>query len=189
ERWYSSWAPGSLKRPLGAVFPEDRPETWEELCAKLDGAMKLPGWTNAFTMPIRTRVDMLSTGIRTPVGVKVFGADLGAIERAGRGIEATLGRVKGTRSVFYERSLGGTYLDVVPDRDALQRYGLQVDDLQTVIESAVGGEPVTVTVEGRARFAVNLRYKEDFRSSVQALRGVLIPLPERGGMVQRGDAG
>jgi Cu(I)/Ag(I) efflux system membrane protein CusA/SilA len=120
---------------------------------------------------------MLSTGVRTPVGVKIFGADLDSIERAGRRIEAVLGRVKGTRSVLYERSLGGSYLDVVPDRDALQRYGLQVDDLQTVIESAVGGAPVTVTVEGRARFAVNLRYKDDFRSSVQAIRGVLVPLP------------
>jgi Cu(I)/Ag(I) efflux system membrane protein CusA/SilA len=127
-------------------------------------------------MPIRTRVDMLTTGVRTPVGVKVFGSDLAAIERAGRGIEATLGRLKGTRSVLYERSLGGAYLDVVPDRDALQRYGLQVDDLQTVIESAIGGGPITTTVEGRARYAVNIRYKEDFRSTAQAIRGVLVPL-------------
>ena len=176
DRWYSSWAPGWLKRPLGAVWPEQRPETWEELIAKLNAATKMPGWTNAFTMPIRTRIDMLSTGIRTPVGVKVFGSDLGAIERAGRGIEATLGRIKGTRSVIYERSLGGTYLDIVPDRAALQRYGLQVDDLQTVIESAIGGAPVTVTIEGRARFAVNVRYKDDFRSTAQAIRGVLVPL-------------
>jgi Cu(I)/Ag(I) efflux system membrane protein CusA/SilA len=181
-RWYSSWAPGWLRRPLGALWPEDRQETWEEVIAKMNAAMRLPGWTNAWTMPIRTRVDMLTTGVRTPVGVKVFGTDLGAIERAGRTLEAVLGRTPGTRSVLYERSLGGTYVDVVPDRDALQRYGLQVDDLQMVIEGAVGGEPVTVTVEGRARFAVNLRYKEDFRSSVPALRGVLIPLPARGGM-------
>jgi Cu(I)/Ag(I) efflux system membrane protein CusA/SilA len=179
QRWNSSWPPSLLKHPLGALWPEERTETWEELTAKLNAATKMPGWTNAFTMPIRTRVDMLSTGVRTPVGVKVFGADLDAIERAGRRIEAVLGRVKGARSVLYERSLGGSYLDVVPDRDALQRYGLQVDDLQTVIESAVGGAPVTVTVEGRARFAVNLRYKDDFRSSAQAIRGVLVPLPER----------
>ncbi len=177
HRWYSSWAPGWLKRPLGLLWPEEQPETWEELVAKLNDAMKMPGWTNAFTMPIRTRIDMLTTGVRTPVGVKVFGSDLNAIERAGRGIEATLGRIKGTRSVLYERSLGGSYLDVVPDRAALQRYGLQVSDLQTVIESAIGGAPVTVTVEGRARFSVNVRYKEDFRSSAQAIRGVLVPLP------------
>jgi Cu(I)/Ag(I) efflux system membrane protein CusA/SilA len=179
-RWYSSRAPGWLRRPLGLLWPEERRETWEELVAKLNAATKMPGWTNAFTMPIRTRIDMLSTGVRTPMGVKVFGSDLGAIERAGLGIEATLSRIKGTRSVLYERSLGGTYLDIVPDRAALQRYGLQVDDLQTVIESAVGGAPVTVTVEGRARFPVNLRYKEDFRASAQAIRGVLVPLPERG---------
>jgi Cu(I)/Ag(I) efflux system membrane protein CusA/SilA len=179
HRWYSSWAPRLLRRPLGSLWPEERPETWEELVAKMNQAMKLPGWTNAFTMPIRTRIDMLSTGVRTPVGIKIFGADLGAIERAGRRIEATVGRVKGTRSVLYERSLGGTYLDIVPDRDALQRYGLQVDDLQTVIESAIGGAPVTTTVEGRGRFAVNLRYKDDFRSSSQAIRGVLVPLPTR----------
>jgi copper/silver efflux system protein len=178
-RWYSSWAPAWLKRPLGAIWPEERPETWEELIAKLNSATKMPGWTNAFTMPIRTRIDMLTTGVRTPVGVKIFGSDLDAIERAGRSLEATLGKIKGTRSVLYERSLGGTYLDIVPDRAALQRYGLQVDDLQTVIESAIGGAPVTVTVEGRARFPVNVRYKEDFRSTAQAIRGVLVPLPGR----------
>ena len=179
HRWYSSWAPSFVKRPLRAFWPEERPETWDELVAKMNQAARLPGWTNAFTMPIRTRIDMLSTGVRTPVGVKIFGADLASIERAGRRIEATLGRVKGTRSVLYERSLGGSYLDIVPDRDALQRYGLQVDDLQAVIESAIGGAPVTVTVEGRARFPVNVRYKEDFRSSPQAIRGVLVPLPDR----------
>jgi Cu(I)/Ag(I) efflux system membrane protein CusA/SilA len=181
DRWYSSWAPGFLKRPLGYLWPEDRPETWEELVAKLNAAAKMPGWTNAFTMPIRTRIDMLTTGVRTPVGVKIFGSNLDAIERAGQGLEAALGRIRGTRSVLYERSLGGTYLDVVPDRAALQRYGLQVDDLQTVIESAIGGAPVTVTVEGRARFPVNVRYKEDFRSTAQAIRGVLVPLPQGGG--------
>jgi Cu(I)/Ag(I) efflux system membrane protein CusA/SilA len=177
ERWYSASAPAFLKPILRLGWPEDHTETWDELIAKMNAAMHLPGWTNAFTMPIRTRIDMLSTGVRTPVGVKIFGSDLDAIERAGRGLEATLGRIKGTRSVLYERSLGGTYLDIVPDPIALQRYGLQVDDLQTVIESAIGGAPITTTVEGRARFAVNVRYKEDFRSTAQAIRGVLVPLP------------
>jgi Cu(I)/Ag(I) efflux system membrane protein CusA/SilA len=180
ERWYSSWAPGWLKRPLAFAWPESRPETWDELVAKLNASMRLPGWTNAWTMPIRARVDMLTTGVRTPVGIKVFGTDLAAIEHAGRQLESMLGQIPGTRSVLYERSLGGTYVDIVPDRVALQRYGLQVDDLQMVIESAIGGEPVTTTVEGRARYTVSLRYKEDFRSSVEALRGVLIPLPGRG---------
>ena len=112
RRWYSSWAPALLARPLRLVFPEERQETWDELVTKMNAALKLPGWTNAFTMPIRTRVDMLTTGVRTPVGVKIFGADLGAIERAGRAIEATLGRVQGhARSVLYlsARSAGRTW--------------------------------------------------------------------------------
>ena len=179
KRWHSSWAPGFVKPALRLAWPEERRETRDELIDKLNLALRLPGWTNAFTMPIRTRIDMLSTGVRTPVGVKIFGHDLDSIERVGARVEAVIGRVGGTRSVLYERSLGGSYVDVVPDRAALQRYGLQVDDIQTVIESAVGGAPITVTVEGRARFAVNLRYKEDFRSSAQAIRGVLVPLPER----------
>ncbi|MEP7123603.1 MAG: efflux RND transporter permease subunit [Byssovorax sp.] len=177
DRWYSSWAPRWLKHPLGMIWPEERTETWDELIAKMNAAMHLPGWTNAWTMPIRTRIDMLATGVRTPVGIKVFGSDLASIERAGKALEAMLSRVPGTRSVIYERSTGGTYIDIVPDRTALQRYGLQVDDVQSVIESAIGGEPVTTTIEGRARYTVSLRYKQDFRSSVEELRGVLVPLP------------
>ena len=179
SRWYSSWAPEAAKPALRRIWPEARPETWEELTGKLNAAMQLPGWTNAWTMPIRARIDMLTTGVRTPVGIKIFGDDLGAIERAGRQIEAIVGRVPGTRSVLYERSLGGAYVDVVPDREALARYGLQVEDVQMVIESAIGGEPITTTVEGRARYSVNIRYKEDFRSSPQRIREVLIPLPAR----------
>ncbi len=141
--------------------------------------LQMPGWTNAFTMPIKTRVDMLSTGIRTPVGVKIFGPDLGAIEQTGAKLESVLRRVPGTRSVLYERSLGGNYVDVVPNRDAMARHGLQVEDVDAVLEGAVGGEPVTVSVEGRRRYTVNVRYKTDFRSSPQALRAVLVPLPGR----------
>ncbi len=181
HRWYSSWAPGFVKPALQPFWPEERAETWDELVAKLNGALRLPGWTNAWTMPIRARVDMLTTGVRTTVGVKVFGHDLGEVERAGKRIESVLGKVAGTRSVLYERSLGGSYVDIVPDRAALERYGLQVDDVQMVIESAIGGEPVTTTIEGRARYGVNLRYKEDFRSTPERLRReVLIPLPGAG---------
>ncbi len=176
ERWHTGHVPPWLGKALGVVWPEQRRETWDELVAKLNTVMRLPGWTNAWTMPIRARVDMLTTGVRTPVGIKVFGHQLEAIERAGARLESLLAEIPGTRSVLYERSLGGSYVDVVPDRAALQRYGLQVDDLQMVIESAIGGEPITTTVEGRARYSVNLRYKEDFRSSVQRLREVLIPL-------------
>ncbi len=179
KRWYSGWAPDALKRPLRSLWPEERPETWDELVAKMDVALKLPGWTNAWTMPIRTRIDMLTTGVRTPVGIKIFGSDLAAIERVGQQLEAVLAPVAGTRSAFYERTLGGSYLDIVPDRQALERYGLQVDDIQMVIDSAIGGEPVTTTVEGRARYSVNLRYQPDFRSTPQQIRGIRVPLPAR----------
>lgn len=176
ERWYSSWAPNAIKPPLRMLWPEDRPETWNELIAKMNAALQMPGWTNAFTMPIKTRVDMLTTGVRTPVGIKVFGQDLASIERAGTELEAVLRGVPGTRSALYERSLGGVYVDVVPRRDALARYGMQITDLNDVVSSAVGGEPITTTVEGRKRFTVNVRYQEDFRSTPEKLRQVLVPL-------------
>ncbi|MCC6521328.1 MAG: efflux RND transporter permease subunit, partial [Polyangiaceae bacterium] len=176
-RWYSSWAPEFLKKALRLVWAEERHETWDELVAKMDAKLKLPGWKNAWTMPIRARTDMLTTGVRTPVGIKVFGRDLESVERVGKEVETAVASVRGTRSALFERSLGGSYVDIVPRRDALQRYGLAVDDLQVVIESAIGGEPVTTTVEGRARFGVNLRYKQDFRSTPERIRGVLVPLP------------
>ncbi len=176
ERFYSSWAPSFLKRPLGALWPEDEPETWDELVTKMNAKLQLPGWTNAWTMPIKTRVDMLTTGVRTPVGIKIFGHELASIEVAGQQLEAVVARVPGTRSSLYDRSLGGTYVDVTPKREALARYGLQIDDLNAVIERAIGGEPVTTTVEGRRRFSVSVRYKDDFRSSPEKLREVLVTL-------------
>jgi copper/silver efflux system protein len=177
HRWYSGWAPRWLAAGLSPIWPEERPETWDELVAKMNEALRLPGWTNAWTMPIKTRIDMLTTGIRTPIGIKVFGSDLASIEKAGLEIEGIVGRLKGTRSSFYERSLGGTYVDVVPRRDALARHGLQIEDLNMMIETAVGGEPITTTVEGRERYTVNVRYKEAFRSDPAKLREVLVPLP------------
>ena len=177
SRWYSAWAPGFLKAPLARVWPEQRQETWDELIAKLNTTARFPGWTNAWTMPIRARVDMLTTGVRTTVGIKVFGSNLKAIEAAGEALESAARTVPGTRSVLYERSLGGSYLDITPDREAIGRYGLRVDDVNRVIEQSVGGEPVTVTVEGRQRYTVNVRYKEDFRSTPDRLRQVLVPMP------------
>lgn len=185
-RWYSSWLPEALKPPLRAIWPEERPETWDELVAKLNASLNQPGWTNAWTMPIKARIDMLSTGVRTPIGVKVFGSDLNAIEVAGTELEAQLKQVPGARSVLFERSLGGAYVDVVPDREALSRYGLQLDALSNALETAVGGATVSTTVEGRRRYAVSVRYQEDFRSSPEALRRVLVPLP-RGGSVPLGE--
>jgi Cu(I)/Ag(I) efflux system membrane protein CusA/SilA len=186
SRWYSGWAPPWLAAALRLVWPDERPETWDELVAKLNASLDQPGWTNAWTMPIKARVDMLSTGVRTPIGVKVFGHDLNAIEAAGTQLEALLQGVPGARSVLYERSLGGTYVDVVPNREALSRYGLQLDALSQAIETAVGGDSVSVTVEGRRRYTVSVRYQEDFRSSPEALRRVLVPLP-RGGSVPLGE--
>lgn len=178
-RWYSGFAPASVKPLLGKLWPEERAESWEELVAKLDAHLSLPGWTNAWTMPIKARVDMLTTGVRTPVGVKIFGSDLASIEAVGEKLESVLKGVPGARSVLYERSLGGTYLDVVPRREVLARYDLDVDDITGVVEAAVGGNPVTVTVEGRKRYTVNVRYKEDFRASPDKLRQVLVPLPSK----------
>jgi Cu(I)/Ag(I) efflux system membrane protein CusA/SilA len=177
RRWYSEWMPEALKPPLRALWPEERRQSWEELIAKMNAALHLPGWTNAWTMPIRTRIDMLTTGIRTPVGVKVFGSDLVAIERAGTGLEAIVSRVSGARSVIYERATGGTYVDVVPDREALERNGIQVEDLQRVVETAIGGEVVATTVAGRARLNVSVRYKQDFRATLAAIRDALVPVP------------
>lgn len=177
RRWYSrSSIPGFIKSVLRKLWPEHKRETWEELVAKLNRSLELPGWTNAWTMPIKARVDMLTTGVRTPVGIKVFGNDLASIERVGVELEGVLRSVKGTRSVFYERTLGGVYVDVVPNREALARYGMQTADLNDVVSAAIGGEAVTTTVEGRRRFSVNVRYKEDFRSTPDALRSVLVPL-------------
>src|SRR5437870_4311993 len=142
----------------------------------MNDALQLPGWTNAFTMPIKARVDMLSTGSRTPVGVKIMGTDLAEIEKAGVRLEALLKPIGGTRSVLYERNQGGLYIDIVPLRDALGRYGLTVGDVERTIESAIGGAPIGVTVEGRNRFSINVRYPQDARSDLERLHGVLVPL-------------
>src|SRR5262245_57935638 len=108
-------------------------------------------------MPIKTRVDMLTTGIRTPIGIKIFGTDLGAIEQVGTALERILTPLRGTRSVLYERNLGGLYIDVIPNREALARHGLRTGDVQRTVEAAIGGTPIGVTIEGRNRFSINVR--------------------------------
>ncbi len=155
--------------------------TWEALVEELNGKMQFPGWTNAYTMPIKGRVDMLSTGVRTPVGVKVMGTSLAEIEKIGIELERLLKPIKGTRSVFYERNTGGLYLDIIPDRDALARYGLTVGDLNRVVEAAIGGAPIGITVDGRNRFSINVRYPQDLRNSVEQLRRLLVPVGGSGG--------
>jgi Cu(I)/Ag(I) efflux system membrane protein CusA/SilA len=182
ERWWTSWTPGFLAPALRRVWPDRTRITWEELADEMNAAMQFPGWTNAYTMPIKARVDMLSTGVRTPVGVKVLGTSLAEIEKLGVALEGVIARVPGTRSAFYERNTGGMYVDVVPRREALARYGLTVGDVNRVVEAAIGGTPIGVTVEGRNRFTVNVRYPQDLRSNLEALRRVLVPVKSgRGG--------
>ena len=152
--------------------------TIDSLIAEMDKALQLPGISNAWTMPIKARIDMLSTGIRTPIGIKVFGKDLEEMERLARDIEAVVKTVPGTTSAYAERITGGYYLNIEPDRAALARYGLTVGDLQEVIATALGGELVTTTVEGRERFGVSVRYPRDLRSDPQAIATqVLVPIP------------
>jgi Cu(I)/Ag(I) efflux system membrane protein CusA/SilA len=149
--------------------------TVDQLIAEMDRALQFPGVSNAWTMPIKARIDMLSTGIRTPVGVKVFGPDLAEIERLARQIETAIRTVPDTTSAFAERIGGGYYLDIQPDRAALARYGLTIGDVQETIVTALGGETVTTTVEGRERFGVNVRYPRDLRSDPQSIaREVLV---------------
>lgn len=177
RRWYSELAPAFIKPLLSWFQPEQIPITRNDLIQEMNARLQLPGWTNAFTQPIRNRVDMLTTGIRTPIGIKIYGSDLNEIERVGTSIERVLHDVSGTRSVLFERSLGGLYVDIIPNRQNLARYGLQVDDVHEVIEFALGGLPMTTTIEGRNRFTVNVRYAPDFRTSLEAIRETMIPRP------------
>ena len=150
--------------------------TTDKLIAEMDTALQFPGVANAWTMPIKARLDMLSTGIRTPIGIKVFGKDLGEMEKLAKEIEAVVKQVPGTTSAFAERITGGYYLNIEPDRAQLARYGLAVGDLQDVIGTALGGEMVTTTVEGRERFGVTVRYPRELRSDPQQIaREVLVP--------------
>src|SRR5262249_9086925 len=159
----------------------------DSLTAEMDSALQFPGVSNAWTMPIKARIDMLSTGIRTPVGVKVMGTDLVEIDKLAKQIEQVLKAVPGTSSAFAERSLGGYYLNISPDRAALARYGIMVQDVQDTIATALGGQTVTTTVEGRQRFTVNMRYPRDLRDNPNAIASdILVPMPA-GGAVPLGE--
>ena len=161
--------------------------TTDKLIAEMDAALQFPGVSNAWTMPIKARTDMLATGIRTPIGVKIFGRDLAQMEGLARQVETIVKKVPGTSSAYAERVIGGYYLDIVPDREALARYGLMIGDMQDVVSTALGGETVTTTVEGRERYGVNIRYPRDFRSDPKAISTeVLVPLPA-GGTVPLGE--
>jgi Cu(I)/Ag(I) efflux system membrane protein CusA/SilA len=170
--WYSSWSPEWLKPLLRHFTPETMSP--DQLVDQLNSAVKLPGISNAWTMPIKARIDMLSTGIRTPVGLKIHGDDLVKIQEIGSQVQAVLPSVKGTRSVFSERTSEGYFLDFDWNRDTLARYGLTIDDAQTAVQNAIGGENITTTIEGRARYPVNVRYMRDFRSDLESLGRVLV---------------
>jgi Cu(I)/Ag(I) efflux system membrane protein CusA/SilA len=174
-QWYSNRAPEWLQKILRHFWPDRISQ--DELVDEMDRALRIPGTTNAWTMPIRNRVDMLTTGVRTPVGIKVLGSDLNKIQQIGEEIERTLAHVPGTRSVYAERVGGGYFLDFNLKRDELARYGLTVDDVESYIMSAVGGENITTTVEGRERYPVNVRYLRDYRSDLSALERVLVATP------------
>ena len=176
-------APLSMIETTIQLKPEDEwpaGMTREKLVEQLDQAVKIPGLTNAWTMPIKTRIDMLSTGIKTPVGIKIAGPDLNILQDIGKQIEDVMRTVPGTRSVYAERSAGGNYVDFNIDRNAIARYGLTIGDVQNVFMSAVGGMNVTQTVEGLERYPVNLRYQRDYRENIEALKRVLVSLPGGG---------
>ncbi|MCJ7554855.1 MAG: CusA/CzcA family heavy metal efflux RND transporter, partial [Ignavibacteriaceae bacterium] len=154
--------------------------TPEKLVEEMNSAIQIPGLTNAWTMPIKTRIDMLSTGIKTPVGIKIAGPDLNVLQDLGKEVEELMKTVPGTRSAYAERSVGGNYIDFVIDRKAIARYGLTVADVQDVFMSAIGGMNITKTVEGLERYPVNLRYARDYRENIEAIKRVLVPIPMGG---------
>ncbi|MBS1806643.1 MAG: efflux RND transporter permease subunit [Acidobacteria bacterium] len=177
-RWYSSWTPNWLQGILRKAWPDHK--TMDELIygpGGLNEAMQFPGVSNAWTMPIKARVDMLTTGIRTPIGIKIMGADLQKVQQLGEHIEMALQNVPGTKSVFAERTAGGYFLDFTLKREELARYGLTIDEANDVVMSAVGGENVTTTIEGRERYPVNVRYLRDYRSDLDRIGRTLVMAP------------
>jgi len=173
DTWYSSWAAEWGKNIFRRVTPDTI--STDELVSQMNAALRIPGVNNAWTMPIRGRIDMLTTGIRTPVGLKIAGADLQQIQEIGADIESLLGTVKGTRTVLAERTADGHFLDLRWDREHLARYGVSVEDAQRVVENAIGGDNVSTVVLGQERYRVNVRFQRDFRSDLGALGRIPVP--------------
>jgi copper/silver efflux system protein len=173
DTWYSSWSPEWAKR----IFRHFKPDTisTEELVSQMNAALRIPGVNNSWTMPIRGRIDMLTTGIRTPVGLKIAGGDLQNIQEIGAEIESLLNTVKGTRTVLAERTTDGHFLDLQWNREQLARYGVSVEDAQKLIENAIGGDNISTVVLGQERYRVNVRYLRDFRSDLGALGRLPVP--------------
>ncbi|MGH7971672.1 MAG: efflux RND transporter permease subunit, partial [Limisphaerales bacterium] len=170
------WPAVNITDENGKVIAHRR-RTPDELTDAMNAAVQIPGLNNAWTMPIKTRIDMLATGIKTPVGIKVAGPDLAQLEKIASEIEGVVKAVPGTLSAFAERTMGGNYIQVTLDRKAIARYGLRVADVQDVLQVALGGMPLTTMVEGLERYEVNLRYSRDFRENLGALREIVIPTP------------
>ncbi|MEO6260330.1 MAG: CusA/CzcA family heavy metal efflux RND transporter [Thermoanaerobaculia bacterium] len=184
ERWYSNWMPDFLQPLVRPLWPDRL--SWEDLVNDMDQKLQIPGQTNAWTMPIRNRIDMLTTGIRTPVGIKIFGADLKQIEAIGQQLERIVRKVPATRSVYGERVSGGYFVDFELNRPAIARYGLSVQDVQDVIMAAIGGENVSTTIEGRERYPINIRYPRELRDEVDKLARVLVPFQTSGAAASGG---
>ena len=178
ERWHSNLkVPDILRAFFQKFWPENRPVTMEELVNELDAAIQFPGLTNAWTMPIKTRIDMLSTGIKTPVGIKIMGENLDTLNTLGARVQAIVQKLPGTLSAFADKVTGGNFLDFEINREEAARYGLTVGAIQDVIKSAVGGMNVTYTVEGLERYPVNVRYSRELRDSIEKLKRVIVSTP------------
>jgi copper/silver efflux system protein len=175
DRWHSRWAPKFLQTGLGKIWPEEGPMKWEDLLEEMDRTVQIPSYANAWLFPIRTRIDMITTGIRTPVGIKVLGTNLDTIQQIGLQVERVLQDVPGTRSAFFERVTGGYYLDFEVNREEAARYELSVNEVNDLIESAIGGMSIATTIEGRERYPVNVRYSRGLRENLSQLRRVLVP--------------
>jgi Cu(I)/Ag(I) efflux system membrane protein CusA/SilA len=176
ETWYSHWSPAWLTPALRRITPDTI--STEELISQMNAALQIPGLSNSWTMPVKGRIDMLTTGIRTPVGLKITGADPQQIEQIGAQIERLLPAVRGSRSVFAERTGGGYFLDFDWNRERLARYGIGIGIAQAAVQNAIGGENISSAFLGRERYPVNVRYKRDFRSDIDSLRRVLVSAPD-----------
>ncbi|MCH8837311.1 MAG: efflux RND transporter permease subunit [Candidatus Marinimicrobia bacterium] len=178
HRWYSDWPlPGFVRSALGIIWAENRAVTLEELISELNASIQFPGLTNAWTMPIKTRIDMLSTGIKTPVGIKLMGADLDTLNMLGAKVQAIVQKLPGTLSAYADKVTGGNFLDFEIDRGEAARYGLTVGDVQDIIQSAIGGMNVSYTVEGLERYPINVRYGRELRDSITKLKRIIVPTP------------
>jgi Cu(I)/Ag(I) efflux system membrane protein CusA/SilA len=181
KTWYSEWMPEFLRFAVRPFWPDQI--TTDDILSELDEKVRFPGWQNAWTMPVRTRIDMLATGIRTPVGVKVLGADLKEIEKIALRIEEVTKEIPGTRSVFAERATGGYFLRITPRREALARYGIAVEDALMEVETSLGGMEIDRTIEGRERYTISVRYARELRGDLEAIRRILVPIGARIGGV------